>query len=183
MVLSSRAVRYRRFDRPDTVRRYLSSQSLFVEHLPETLPDPARTAFGITEAGRSFDTVLMGRSTYEVALPHGITSPYSHLNQIVFSTTMPNTLDERVRLEASDPAQVVDELKAQPGLGIWLCGGGQLAGALLEQIDVLVIKRQPLILGAGRPMISGAYAPHHFDLVGRTPVGSVTVETYHRKRT
>ncbi len=151
-----------------------------VEHLPETLPDPAQAAFGITEAGTSFDTVLMGRSTYEVGLPHGMTSPYSHLNQIVFSTTMPHTLDERVRLEASDPAQVVDELKAQPGLGIWLCGGGQLAGALLEQIDVLMIKRQPLILGAGRPMIAGAFSPHHFDLVDRTPVGSITVETHHR---
>ena len=150
------------------------------EHVPETLPDPARAALGITAPGTTFDTVLMGRSTYDVGLPHGLTSPYSDLDQIVFSTSMDRTLDERVRLEVSDPARIVEELKAQPGLGIWLCGGGRLAGALLDQIDILTIKRQPLVMGGGRPMITGTFSPQHFELVDRETVGSITVETHHR---
>ncbi len=36
---------------------------------PETLPGPARAAMGIEGPGRVFDTVLEGRSPYEVAQP------------------------------------------------------------------------------------------------------------------
>jgi dihydrofolate reductase len=47
-----------------------------------------RAAFGVSPTARRFDTVLMGRKTYEVGLNEGITSPYQPLRQVVFSRSM-----------------------------------------------------------------------------------------------
>jgi dihydrofolate reductase len=55
---------------------------------PETIPTDLRGAPGITEDNKVFDTVLMGRKTYEVGLPQGIVSPYRQLRQYIFSTTL-----------------------------------------------------------------------------------------------
>jgi dihydrofolate reductase len=149
---------------------------------PETLPTPARTHLGIDAPNTRFDTVLMGRATYEVGLPQGLISPYRHLEQIVFSRTLkPVEKDEAVQIERGDPVDVVRALKGSDGRGIWLCGGGRLAGALAGQIDELVVKRQPIILGSGRPMFAGPFAVHRFQLAGRAAVGAVSVETYRRR--
>ncbi|MER2208463.1 MAG: dihydrofolate reductase, partial [Rhodococcus sp. (in: high G+C Gram-positive bacteria)] len=53
-------------------------------------------------------------------------------------------------------------LKGEEGQHIWLCGGGTLAGELLPEIDELIIKRYPVVAGAGIPMIRGDYAPTLF---------------------
>ena len=49
---------------------------------------------------------------------------------------------------------LVRRLKAEDGLGIWLAGGGQLAGALRDEVDELVVKVYPLVLGSGVPLFS-----------------------------
>ncbi len=149
------------------------------EHYPETLPGPAREALGLTEApNRRFDTVLMGRHTYELGLRQGLTSPYGHLDQVVFSSTLDPDLDEAVTITDDDPTVVVEKLKASDGLGLWLCGGGRLAGALIDQIDELVVKRSPVVLGAGRPLVDRTYGTRTFELVDRTSAGVVDIETY-----
>ncbi|WP_420075919.1 hypothetical protein ACOAKG_04090 [Streptomyces sp. JL3001] len=49
---------------------------------PETMPTPARAAFGLTDTpNRHFDTVIMGRGTYEPGLRAGMTSPHAHPSQ------------------------------------------------------------------------------------------------------
>jgi dihydrofolate reductase len=69
----------------------------------------------------------------------------------VVSTTLPASPDPRVQVVAGDPVELVGRLKHRPGAGIWLAGGARLAGALLGEIDELVIKRYPVVLGAGIP--------------------------------
>ena len=60
-------------------------------------------------------------------------------------------------------------LKAQPGASIWLCGGGALAATLAGEIDRLVLKRYPLLFGAGIPLFGPRpYAPEQFDEVSTT---------------
>ena len=38
--------------------------------------------------------------------------------------------------------------------GVWLCGGSTLAGALFDGIDRLVLKVNPILLGAGLPLFA-----------------------------
>lgn len=116
---------------------------------PETFPAHIRPALGITDRARRFDTVLMGRNTYEVGLREGITNPYAPLRQYVFSTTMTSSPDPAIHLHTAEPLDLVRYLKAEDGKDIWLCGGGKLASSLAPEIDELILKINPIILGAG----------------------------------
>ena len=146
---------------------------------PETLPAHVRTHLGITAPGTRFDTVVMGRATYAPALEVGISSPYAHLDQYVVSTTLSSELDPHVRM-VPDPLALVRQLKQEDGAGVWLAGGGRLAGALLAEIDELVIKRYPVVIGAGIPVIAanGAQALPFKIADECTLAGGTTITTY-----
>ena len=150
---------------------------------PETVPTDYREAVGITEGNKIFDAVLMGRKTYEVGLPHGIVSPYRHLDQYVFSTTLDELSSPDVKLVTGDPVAKVRELKAEDGMDIWLCGGGALAGALYDEIDTLILKRHPILIGAGLPLVVGDFSLRVFGLREQFAVeGGVTISTYEAPR-
>ncbi|MFF0487514.1 dihydrofolate reductase family protein [Nocardia sp. NPDC004068] len=119
---------------------------------PETLPTKVRESLGVDKPGSTFDTVLMGRKTHDFGVRTGTSSPYSHLRQLVVSTTLPESPDPDVELIASDPLDRVRELKREKGLGIWLCGGGELAQVLLPEIDQVFLKLYPIVLGHGRAL-------------------------------
>ncbi|MGW2956203.1 dihydrofolate reductase family protein [Streptomyces eurythermus] len=138
---------------------------------PETVPTAHRAAAGLGDApARRFGTVVMGLGTYRPALDAGITSPYAHLRQYVVSSTLAPDTDPAVTVVPGDPLGLVRTLKREEGTGpdIWLCGGGRLAGALLPEIDELVIKNYPVVAGAGIPAFDGAFAPTAFDVAERT---------------
>lgn len=142
---------------------------------PETLPGPARAPFGIADVpNKRFDTVVMGRGTYEPGLAAGMTSPYPQLRQVVFSRSLTGT-DPAVEIVAGDPVEVVRRLKAEDGLGIWLCGGGELAAQLRDEIDELILKINPVVLGAGIPLFAGEFRPAHLRLVEARTFGTGTV--------
>lgn len=150
---------------------------------PETLPAQARGPLGIADApNRRFDTVLMGRATYEVGLPFGLTSPYPHLRQYVVSGGMTASPDPAVELVSGDPLEFVRGLKQRDGAGIWLCGGGRLAASLRPEIDELVVKLNPVVAGAGVPLFAGGFAPQAYDVTEvRTHKSGVLMVTYARR--
>jgi dihydrofolate reductase len=119
---------------------------------------------GVDQPLTRFDTVVMGRRTYEPALQVGVTDPYSHLRTVVFSTTLADAGEQNVEIVRTDPVARVRELKAQPGLGIYLAGGATLAGVLLDEIDRLIIKKYPVIAGSGVPLASHSISPTQFGL-------------------
>ncbi|BDT88325.1 dihydrofolate reductase [Nocardia cyriacigeorgica] len=119
---------------------------------PETLPTKVREALGIDKRNANFDTVLMGRKTHDFGVRTGTSSPYAHLRQFVVSTTLPESPDPAVELISADPLAKVRELKRDKGLGIWLCGGGELAQVLLPEIDQIFLKLYPIVLGRGRSL-------------------------------
>lgn len=139
-----------------------------VAEYPETLPHAYREAVGIADVpNRRFDTVVMGLGTYRPALDAGITRPYPHLREVVVSTSLADP-DPGIEVVRADVLDHVRALKAEPGADIWLCGGGRLAGALLPEIDEVVLKRYPVLAGAGRPMLDGAFAPTALRTTGTT---------------
>ncbi|MDG9726050.1 MULTISPECIES: dihydrofolate reductase family protein [unclassified Streptomyces] len=152
---------------------------------PETVPTAYRAAVGLTDVpNRNFDTVLMGLGSYRPGLDEGYPSPYAHLRQYVVSSTLkPDEADPAVTVVPSDPLALVRELKAEDtGLDIWLCGGGKLAGALLSEIDELLIKSYPVIAGAGVPLVDGDFDPTLFDTAERTAfTNGVTLTRFTRR--
>ena len=108
----------------------------------------------------SFDTVIMGRNTYEFGYRYGLKpgqKAYPHMHHYIFSDTLV--------LENADPGvevcpmniQIVKDLKSGSGSDIYLCGGGRFAGWLLSYalIDVLKIKLNPIVLGRGVKLFEG----------------------------
>ena len=126
-----------------------------VKTYPETVPAHLRNPIGVKPANDWVDTVLMGRKTYDVGLPFGVTSPYPHLKQYVYSRSMSGTLSPDVTVVKGDPLEHVRGLKREAGKDIWLCGGGVLAAALFPEIDELILKVNPVILGGGIPLFEG----------------------------
>jgi dihydrofolate reductase len=135
-------------------------------------------------AGRTrFDAVVMGWSTYAVGLPVGLTSPYPHLDQVVVTRAhADHPFLEGVRTTA-DAVGEVQRMKRQDGVGIWLCGGGALAGALADEIDELVLKVNPIVLGDGVPLVAGGPGLRAFTLVDSTPYRSGVVVNRYRRTT
>lgn len=149
------------------------------EDYPDALPTAGRQALGLDEVpNRTFDAVVMGRATYEV--PGGLPSPYAHLRQYVVSSTLTDVPDD-VTVISEDVLSAVRALKAESGLDIWLCGGGKLAAALLPEIDKLVLKIHPIVLGRGVPLFDGEFPVHRFTKIeSRAFTTGVTFTTYTR---
>ena len=106
-----------------------------------------------------YGTVLMGRSTYEFGyrfgLPRGA-NPYPHARAIVVSTTLDLPADADVSILRSLDGDWIDGLRRSSDKPIYLCGGGILASAFAElgQIQILRLKRAPIILGSGTPLFA-----------------------------
>lgn len=126
-------------------------------------PAHVREHGGVADAPLTrFDTVVMGRRTYEPALQAGITDPYAQLRTLVVSESLDDPETADVEIVRSDPIRRVRELKAENGLGIYLAGGAALAGVLFDEIDRLVVKKYPIIAGSGIPMIRHGFSPTAF---------------------
>lgn len=156
---------------------------LLVSTYPETLPGPARAAMGVEGPGRHFDTVVEGRGSYEIGLAAGLDDAYPHLRHLVVSSSLAGRTDLPVEVVPGDPVARVRELKEEEGLDIWLVGGGTLAHALLPEVDRLVLKVNPTVLGAGIPLFAGPEAHARFTPVDQVDLpGGVRVVTLDRVR-
>jgi len=135
-----------------------------IQSFPETIPAHLRGMLGVTASNKWFDAVLMGRKTYDVGLEAGVTNPYPQMNQYLFSRSLKESPDENVKLVTGDAVSFVKELKKQPGKDIWLCGGGELASVLFPEINELILKVNPILLGSGIPLFSGNINLTYLDL-------------------
>ncbi|HJE57146.1 MAG TPA: dihydrofolate reductase family protein [Nocardiopsis listeri] len=138
-----------------------------VNEYPELLNTVARAHLGLNVPNKHFDTMLQGRGSYQIALDQGLTSPYGHMREYVYSRTLADGVDPNVTVVATDPLRHVRELKAEDGEpGICTVGGPSIAGLLLPEIDELVIKRYPVVAGAGKSFFEGAaFDPALFERV------------------
>jgi dihydrofolate reductase len=141
-------------------------------------------ALNIVPSLNTFDTVLMGWNTYAVGLRDGLQNPYPHLRQYVFSRTHTRgEVETGIVLTSEPPVEIVRRLKAEPAVAdIWLCGGGQLAASLASEIDQLVLKVNPVVLGSGIPLFgSHTYRPQGFRLqTSRSFTSGVVMNHYER---
>jgi len=104
---------------------------------------------------KSFDTIVMGRRTYEVAIAsgHGGGS-YGGMKTYVFSRTLKPRSTKALEITSEDVADVVGRLKQEEGKDICIMGGGLLAKSLFEAdlIDEIGFNIHPVLLGSGIPL-------------------------------
>ena len=104
---------------------------------------------------REFDTVVMGRKTYETMTAQGGDGAMRGLDVIVFSKTLTPAAVSGVRIVNDDAGEAVAALKQEPGRDIWLFGGGQLFRSLLDAglVDTVEVAVMPVLLGHGIPLL------------------------------
>lgn len=107
----------------------------------------------------TYDTVVMGRKTYEFGYQYGLTPgsrAYPHMEHFIFSSTLRFEHDHQLSIVSAGAAEVIRDLKRQYGSEIYLCGGSIFAGfAFHEQlIDRLILKVNPIVIGEGLRMFS-----------------------------
>lgn len=149
------------------------------DRCPETCPAHLREALGVTGAPRRFDTVVMGRRTHAPALDAGLVGgAYPHLRQVVV-THRDLPASAGVEVVAGDVPAWVADLKAEPGKDVWLCGGADVAGQLVDLVDEIQVKVNPIVLGDGIPLFRGLTRPRGVHTVAVEPLpGGVTLATY-----
>lgn len=146
---------------------------------PETCPTHFREALGVTASPRRFDTVIMGRRTFAPALEAGLSGgAYPHLRQIV--VTHDDLVGSTgVEVMQGDIASQVAALRQEPGRDIWLCGGAELAGQLIDLIDEVQLKINPVLLGSGIGLFRGIGRARAFLPVSVESLpGGVTLATF-----
>lgn len=135
-----------------------------------------------------FKTVIMGRKTYEFGYQYGLVPgqpAYPHMEHHIFSNAMQiDNLANTVHIE-SLTIDRVKEIKANATTDIYLCGGGKLAGWLLEHnlIDTLKLKLNPIILGEGTPLFGSSKTTAKWNLTEKESFeDGLQILTYDFKR-
>ena len=112
-------------------------------------------AFDFAALWDRFDTLLMGRLTYEVAITRLDFLTRMGKKIVVVSTTLDPAKYPGATILAEKVSDSIAKLKAEPGKDIWLMGGGALFRGLLDAglVDSVEVAVSPVLLGSGVPLI------------------------------
>jgi dihydrofolate reductase len=113
-----------------------------------------------------FDTLLMGRLTYETMLSKGMTPASMGMKAYVASSTFKAEDHPDIQILNGDIQGAVIALKEQPGKDIWLCGGGVMFRAMVNAglVDSVDLSVMPVLVGEGvRLMPGGPRLPLHLE--------------------
>ncbi len=118
---------------------------------------------------QNFKSVIMGRRTYEFGFRYGLEPgkpAYPHMEHFIFSDSLKiENLADSVHIEKKS-IERIKEIKASAQSDIYLCGGGEFAGWLLDNglIDQLKLKLNPIILGNGIRLFGNSQAKAKWNL-------------------
>ncbi len=115
-----------------------------------------------------FDTVLMGRKSYEAALRMGGGGAMPGVKSIVVSRTLRQADHPDLTLIGDGLREALTKLRTEPGKDIWLFGGGSLFRSLLELglVDTVEVAVVPVLLGGGVPLLPPPAGRAKLKLIG-----------------
>jgi dihydrofolate reductase len=104
-----------------------------------------------------YDTLLMGRRTYEVtkSAGGGGGDMMPGVTTIVVSRTLNQRDHPDVTIVSENWEDAVRQLREKPGKDIWLFGGGALFSSMLDAdlVDAVEVGIIPVLLGGGIPFL------------------------------
>ena len=136
-------------------------------------PDPS---FDFKALFSRFDTLLMGRKTYDVMRTGGQSAKSMRKKVVVVSDTLNPADHPDVQILSGNIAESVARLKAQTGKDIWLFGGGVLFRAMIDAglVDSVELAVLPVLLGSGLPVLSeGRRCRLHLEQSESLPSGTL----------
>ena len=126
---------------------------------PQTAGD-----YGMAKFGRSIDTILWGRKTYDMVLrfqKEGKDSPdnYVGTKNYAFSRRPPKKVAPGFEFVKQPIKKFAKRLRSQKGKDIWMMGGAGIIASFLDcgGIDEFIIHIIPTFIGEGIPLM----APRH----------------------
>jgi dihydrofolate reductase len=101
-----------------------------------------------------FDTIVMGRRSYEAAKVASGVSSKRGTQVFVCSRTLRQEDHPSVTI-VDDPVGLMEELRSKPGKDVWLWGGGSLFRSFAELglVDTVEVAVVPVLLGEGVPLL------------------------------
>lgn len=111
--------------------------------------------FNFTELWAQFDTLVMGRLTYQAALVRLGESAFQSMKTFVASRTLDPADHPNATILKELNRESLQTLRAQSKKDIWLMGGGTLFAQLLAmgEVDTVEVTIIPVLLGAGVPLL------------------------------
>jgi dihydrofolate reductase len=134
----------------------------------------------MAEYWATIDTLVWGRKTWDM----GGGSASGSLRHIVCSRTL-GAAPDGAELVSDDPGAFVLALKRQPGKGICVMSGGDLARSLFAAgaIDEVGLNIHPVLLGAGIPVVQDPGRPVSLELREARTIGGGCVYATYRVKT
>ena len=110
--------------------------------------------FDFTALFSQFDTILVGRRTFEAMVKAERTS-VPGMKTMVFSRTLRQEDYPEVAIVMESHQETLAALKTAPGKDIWLFGGGLLFQSLVQDglVDTVEVGIVPILLGGGIPLL------------------------------
>lgn len=136
----------------------------------------------------NFKSVIMGRKTYEFGFQYGLEPgqpAYPNMEHHIFSNSLKiDNLSESVKI-ANLSVDKVNEIRQNAKTDIYLCGGGEFAGWLLENglIDQLKLKLNPVVIGGGTRLFGSSTATEKWKLKEKDSFSDgLQILTYDREK-
>ncbi len=144
----------------------------------------------------SADTLLFGRKTFDIMASYwptsaaatddpNIASKMNAIHKVVFSKTLESVTWHNTRLVKERTADVVTELKQQPGQDMLIFGSSIFATSLaqLGLIDEFRLMISPVVLGQGLRLFAGIDTQLRCKLLRTQPFASGNVLLYYHPAT
>ena len=148
-----------------SVDGFIAREDGGIDWLPDGGDEEGGEEYGYQEFIDSVDAIVMGRSTYELALSFG-SWPYGEKPVVVLSSRhveIPDAIARTVEAMSAAPREVVQRL-AERGFGhLYVDGGRTIQGFLRDGlIHQLILTKIPILIGTGIPLFGPL--PHDIGL-------------------
>lgn len=112
-----------------------------------------------SEFVKDIDTILMGWNTYHQIVTELSPEEWVYSDFTTYVITHNDSISsEKIRFANMDPVSLLKGLKEESGKDIWICGGANLVGQLVNEnlIDYYYITVIPTLLGSGIRLFENA---------------------------